>query len=99
MFTRGEKMKFLIKAGLGGGFGGVDMLDGEIYEFETRESAEEMAYVLACDEYSEYEGLHGLRDIEQIMEEDGIDDYDEAVCCYEEERESWLDWSVEEIKE
>lgn len=36
-----------------------------------------------------------MRDIHEIMEEDGIDDEDEALEVYNEEREGWLDYSAE----
>lgn len=92
-------MKFAIKYALGGGFGGIEMTEAEIHEFKSRDEAINFAWEKACEEYDQYDGLHGLRSIEQIMEEDGIEDYDEAERIWEEERESWLDYSAEEINE
>jgi len=77
-------MKFLIKHALGGGFGGVEMTDGEILEFENEEEAMDYAWEMACEDYESYAGLHGLRDHSMIIEEEGIDtgnsddDYAEA---------------------
>ena len=92
-------MKFAIKAALGGGFGGIEMADAEIQEFPSYQKAVDYAYEKACEEYDQYDGLHGLRSVEQIMEEDDIEDYDEAYQQWEEERESWLDYEAIEIKE
>jgi hypothetical protein len=91
-------MKFAIKYALGGGFGGCEMAEPEIMEFDSRQEAEDYAYEMACEEYDQYDGLHGLRSVEQIMEEDEIEDYDEAYEAWMDERESWLDWEVEEVK-
>lgn len=90
--------KYKISYGLGGGFGGANE-DGEIYEFKNEDEAMRFAWEKACEEYDSYAGLHGLRDVEQIMEEDGIDNEDDAWEVYYEERESWLDYEVEEIDE
>lgn len=90
-----QKSNWKIFAGLGGGFGGATEL--EILEDVTREEAESYAYQLAINEYESYAGSYGLRDIDEIMEEDDVDD-DEAEQIYSEERESWLDYWVEEIK-
>jgi 5-methylcytosine-specific restriction endonuclease McrBC GTP-binding regulatory subunit McrB len=38
--------------------------------------------------------MYGLRDLSQIMEEDEIEEEDEAMQVFEEERESWLDYSA-----
>lgn len=90
--------KYKISYGLGGGFGGATE-DDEIYEFENEEEAMRFAWEKACEEYESYAGLYGLRSVEEIMEEDDIDDEDVAWEVYREERESWLDYKVEEINE
>lgn len=83
--------RWKIYSGLGGGFGGAHY----IRTFTgTKEQAEKEAYYAAIEEYDSYEGLHGLRTVEDIMEEDGIEDYDEAQQVYNDERESWLDYYV-----
>lgn len=83
-------MKYKIYAGLGGGFGGANYQYTD--DFASQSDAINAAYECALEEYEGYEGLHGLRSIDDIMEEDGIDDYDDALASYEEERESWLDY-------
>jgi hypothetical protein len=89
-FSTQERWK--IYAGLGGGFGGakyVKTITG------TKQEAEAEAYQEAISSYESYEGLHGLRTISEIMEEDGVDE-EEAEAIYNDERESWLDYWVEE---
>ena len=85
--------------GLGGGFGGAR--DFEIEEFDTLEEAEECAWELACEYYENYVGLYGLRDYEQIAVDEDLDiekDEDEINEIYNEERELWLDYWVEEVE-
>lgn len=84
--------KWAIFAGLGGGFGGANFT-GEVFT-GTKEQAESRAYGAAQEEYDSYEGSHGLRSINDIMDEDGVDE-EEAIEIYNEERESWLDYWVE----
>lgn len=92
---RKHNEKYRIFAGLGGGFGGANE-EGE-YEFKDEEAALEYAYERACEAYDMYAGLHGLRSVADIMEEDDCDgEYAEDV--YNEERENWLDYYVEEVK-
>lgn len=95
-----ENNKWIIYHGLGGGFGGAR--SSEAFE-GTKEEAENESYDRSCEDYQSYEGLYGLRTISDIMEEDGIEDEEEAEMIYNEERESWLDYWVvpyteEEIK-
>ena len=81
-----------IFAGLGGGFGGANFL--EVVKDCTREDAEQLAYQSAIQEYESYEGLHGLRTVDEIMEEDELDE-ESAEETRNEEMESWLDYWVE----
>lgn len=86
-----EIRKWKIYAGLSGGFGNANY----VKTFTgTRERAEKEAYYAAVEEYENYEGLHGLRTIDEVMEEEGIEDHDEAQQVYNEEMESWLDYYV-----
>lgn len=78
-------------------YGSINPPDEEIIEAANREQAVNYAYEAACEDYEGYAGLHGLRDTTQIMEEDGVDE-DEAYEIFCEERESWLDYSAEEVK-
>lgn len=89
-------MLFEIYAGLSGGFGGAKYV--ETIEFPSYEEAEDYALELAIEEYQGYEGLHGIRSISEIMEDEGLDE-DDAELEYLEERDSWLDYYVEEIDE
>jgi len=66
--------------------------------FCTEEEANVIAHEYACEDYDTYAGLHGLRDIYQIMEEDEIEDEDDAWSVYVEERESWLDYNIRDIE-
>lgn len=84
-----ELKNYNIYAGLGGSFGGakyVGTLNGV-----TSETAYSEAFESAVEEYESYEGYHGLRDVGDIMEEEGVDEQ-EAYDIYIEERESWLDY-------
>ena len=71
-----------------------------IPELEDEEMAEDeanlSAWQKACDDYESYVGLHGLRTVQDIMEEDEIEDEEEASTIYDDERESWLNYWVEE---
>lgn len=85
--------KYRIFVGLGGGFGGANE-EGE-YEFKDEEAALEYAYERACEVYDMYEGSHGLRSVGDIMYEDEIDE-ECAEDVYNEERDGWIDYHVEE---
>lgn len=80
-----------IYAGLGGGFGGATYI--ETIKNSTLQEAEEYAYECACQEYEDTVGLHGIRSIVDIMEEDGVDE-EEASEIFKEEQESWIDYYV-----
>jgi len=83
---------WIIGYGLGGGFGGARNF--EVIQADNLEQAEEWAYESACGQYESYSGSNGLRSINEIMDEDDIEDEDEAEEIYKEERESWLDYSA-----
>lgn len=79
----------------------------EYMEFNSQEEANEYAYQSALDDYESYEGLHGIRSMREIAEEDfevELDelDYDTAMyidieTTYNDERESQISYSAEEI--
>ena len=79
----------------------------EYMEFNSQAEANEYAYQSAIDDYESYEGLHGIRSMREIAEEDfdaDLDelDYDTAMyidieTTYIEERENCLSYSAEEI--
>jgi hypothetical protein len=91
-------MKFAIKYGLGGGFGGCERNEPKIIDVSSEKEAGRWAYEMAVQEYQSYEGLHGLRTYDEIMEQDELSE-DEAEQAYIEEMDSWLDYYVEEVKE
>jgi hypothetical protein len=88
-------MRWQIRYGLGGGFGE----DGEWEDCDAknREEAESLAYDHACEVYDSYDGLHGLRNVEMIMEEEDVD-AEEAEEIWREEREGWLDYESRSVK-
>jgi hypothetical protein len=86
-----DSQKWALYAGLSGGFGGANFK--EFFE-GSKEDADSQAYQLAIEEYSQYEGLHGLRTVSDIIDEDDVDE-DEAEEIYNEEREGWLDYHSE----
>lgn len=87
-------MKFIIKYGMGGGFGGA-IAEEEVVA-EDHEEAELYAFEAACEYYEMYVGLHGIRGTDDIMEEDGCNE-DDAQDIFNEERDTWLEFYAEEI--
>ena len=88
-------MKYKVEYGLGGGFN--DVRD-EIKDFKGRKEAEDYSYQSAIEVYQEYEGIHGIRTVEDIMDEDDVDE-GEAEDIYREERESWLEYGATPVAE
>lgn len=64
-------------------------------EFEDEDAAVWCAYNLAREDYDSYAGLHGIRDIKDILDEEGCS-MDEAEAIYLEEMENTLDYYVVE---
>lgn len=64
----------------------------------SRDKALEIAYEYAKEDYDSFAGLHGIRDIDEIMDEEGVDDID-AWEIYEQEREVGIEYYIEENKE
>ena len=81
----------------------------EYMEFNSQQEADEAAYQLAIDDYESFEGLHGIRSMREIAEEDfevELDelDFDTAMYIdientYFDERESQISYGAEEISE
>ena len=84
----------------------------EYIEASSEENAAEIAYELAVEEYMSYEGLHGVRNREEIAEEmfgdpDSGEEYDldtltnaqleEVEEAYQQEIEWTIDYWAEEI--
>jgi len=84
---------FIIGYGMSGGFGGIQ--NYEVIEAKSLEKAETEAYENACEHYEGHVGSNGLRDIDEIMEEDGIDSASEAQETFNEEREGWIEYTAE----
>lgn len=84
---------FKVKYGLGGGFGGAK--ECEILDCESLEDAEKSAYILALEYASQYEGMYGLPNFDEIMKEEECSE-EEATEIYYERLEDWLDYSAEE---
>lgn len=96
-------MEKYYKIGYGCGCG-----DNEDYiTAKDKEEAYEIAWERARDNYESYEGYHGIRDMNDIAEEDygiSLDEADDATYDaieqdYIDERESRLDYWAEEISE
>ena len=84
--------------------------DNEEYlEFNSQNEANEYAYQSALEDYESYEGLHGIRSMSEIAEEDfGVEldeldyhtaEYIDIETTYTEERENQISYSAEEISE
>ena len=86
-------MAYQIKYGLVGGFGGCENKEWEDTDVTTEEAAVNKAYRLACEEYDSYGGRHGLRTIDSIMEDDGVDE-EEAIMILNDEYYLWIDYEV-----
>jgi hypothetical protein len=83
----------------------------EYLEFSSQEAADKYAYQQAIDDYESFEGLHGVRSMAEIAEDDfGIEDWydndalnlgdiDAVQTAYIEERESVIHYYAEEISE
>ena len=81
----------------------------EYMEFNSQQEADKAAYQLAIDDYESFEGLHGIRSMREIAEEDFEVDLDELdfdtadwidiETAYFDERESQISYSAEEISE
>lgn len=78
------KHLYIISYGLGGGFG--EARNFEVIQTNSLEDAEKWAWKNACEEYESYEGMYGLRTVDEIMQKDEIEDEEEAI---------WLDYSAQ----
>ena len=90
----GKLKKFVLFAGLSGGFGGAEEVD--TIECENQKQADEAAYEQACQQYDSMAGLHELRDHDTIMEQEHCT-ADEATEIYLEEMEEWIEYYAKEV--
>ena len=86
---------YKIYAGLGGGFGGADYIATE--EFDNEEDAEQYAFEQAVEEYQSYEGLRGLFNREEAIEENPDLTEEDLDDLEREDMESWIEYWVKEI--
>ena len=88
-----KKGLFIIGYGLSGGFGGIQ--NYEVIEAYSQDDADKQAWEMACETYESYVGMHGLRELSEIMEEDEIEDEiedeDEAIIDATQEDIDFLD--------
>ena len=90
-------MKYDLYAGLGGRFGGANLIFKGV-EYDNKEEATKAAYEYAVEEYQSYEGYHGLtsyNDIKENTEDYGLDEDPEAEDIdevYTEEVENWIEY-------
>ena len=81
--------------------GGGTVCEGPL-EFSSKDIATQAAYDMAVEDYESFEGLHGIPDVGDIMEDkEGYnlsEDASEDECweVYYEQRESWLNYWAEE---
>lgn len=74
----------------------------EIISANSKYLADYYAYQKAIEDYESYEGLHGIRSLSDIIEEDfdndelTEEDYEEAEEIYQEEKESTINYYAEE---
>jgi hypothetical protein len=55
------------------------------------------AYLMACESYDSYAGLHGIMSEEEYIEEGEAENYEEAWELYREDRESNIEYEAVEI--
>lgn len=82
--------EYNIYTGLSGGFGGAKYHSTILCN--NLDEAEEYAWELACQDYEEYCGCHGLRTWEDIAMEEMTYDEDLIGQIYNSEMEYWIDY-------
>ena len=87
--------KYKINYGLGGAFG----MEEEEMEFRNEEEAVQNAYELAKYAYRSYEGYHGIRSEQDVIDEEEYVSYEEAYEIYENEVENMIEYWVELVEE
>jgi len=84
-------MKYIIGWGLSGGFGGIS--EYTIIKAKNEEGAFNYAYDEVCEHYQSYEGMYGLPEYGECLEE-AENDEDVAYEIYNEHREGWIETIV-----
>lgn len=91
-----EQNLFIIGYGLAGGYGGIH--DYEVIKADNLESADNYAFLKACEYYESYIDGTNLREVDQIMEEEDLDE-ESTYDFFMDERESWIDYIAMEYNE
>jgi len=82
-----------IYKGLNGGFDGASY--SETIECDSLEEAEAYAYEEACQEYDNYEGMHGLFNEEEELEENPNLTQNDLDAMRIEDMENWIEyWAI-----
>jgi len=92
-------MKFDIYHSGGNQLGQMDEPEEESVEFPTKDKAENYAYDRACEDYDSYAGLHGIRDVDDIVADEEAENEDDAWDIYRDERDSSVDYKAVQVKE
>lgn len=87
------KFKIYYASGIGGDTVDLDEEPQETRDFKNRDQAIDYAWERACEEYEQYAGLHGIRDIDEIMDDDDVG-REEAEGIFNEERESSVEYDA-----
>ena len=88
-------MKFEIRYGLEGGFGGCG--DWETIEVKDKDDAEAWARDYAIEVYSSYGGMHGLFNDEDALEDDPTLTEEALNELFWEDVENWIVYEVREV--
>ena len=71
--------------------------DEDVTESHTYEAALDQAYLMACEVYDSYAGLHGIQSESDYIEDGEAENEDEAWELYREDRESAIEYEAVEI--
>ena len=85
---------FLIKGGVFNLFMDEDAIESVSYDTAINE-----AYLMACEVYDGYAGLHGIMSENDYIEDGQAENEDEAREIYRDDRESEIDYEAHEITE
>lgn len=91
-------MRYRIKYGLGGGFGGLRNCDWEEIDTDTLEHAWEWAEESARDVYESYAGSNGLFNEREALEDNPELTEEDLMDMYQEDVDSWIVYIAEEVK-
>lgn len=84
-------MLYKLFYGLNGGFGGA--INCQVDDCDSKEEAEDNARQLAYEDFEGYNGMYGLKTVEEIMEDEDCDE-DYAQTLWTDGREDWIEYGV-----